>query len=307
MSRRILSLFAATSALVAVSAEAAPTGKVEVWQRKAGAGVSARKDLRAFDLDALPPVEVRRPDLQYGGWFSYRGVPLQTLLDQYAPPPEVDLALLRFANGMQVPYAFRDPQLAKRLDVFVARAMRPAPGQPFSAGRFPSISRARNGFVDVRPITFGANKIVVREASHPAVPAEAQAVLSPWLHVDSLTGIELVSSKAYYAQFDVDPDPAVHGGYQLFTQSCQFCHGARGVGAAFGWDFVQPVPLYSYRGKNNLLSREVQAPRRVGEGAPDAGPQPHERAGRDGGVALAAGDRDAPHARLCALASFAWP
>jgi mono/diheme cytochrome c family protein len=251
MSKRLFSFFVLTSVLVASSAQAASDGGIDVWQRKAGAG--GRRDLRSFDLDRLPPVEVRRPDLQYGGWFSYRGVPLQSLIDQYGAPPDVDLALLHFANGMQVPYAFRDAPMAKRLDAFVARSMRPAPGLPFATARFPSIGRARQGFVDVRPITFGANKLVVGEAAHPAVPVAAQAVLSPWLHVDSLTGIELVSSKAYYAQFDVDPDPAVHGGFQLFTQSCQFCHGARGVGAAFGWDFVQPVPLYSYRGKRNLF------------------------------------------------------
>jgi mono/diheme cytochrome c family protein len=131
--------------------------------------------------------------------------------------------------------------------------MRSSPGRPFATGRFPGISRPRNGFVDVRPIAFSGNKLVVREVSHPAVPAEAQTVLAPFMHVDSLTGIELVSSKAYYAQFDVDPDPAVHAGYQLFTQSCQFCHGARGVGAAFGWDFVEPVAIYTYRGERSLF------------------------------------------------------
>ena len=177
---------------------------------------------------------------------------LQSLIDRYAPPPEADLALLHFANGMQIPYAFRDPTLVKRTDAFVARAMRTAPGQAF-ASHFPSISRPREGFVDVRPITFGANKLVVSDVGHPAVPADVQTTFSPWMHVDSLTGIELVSSKAYYAQFDVDPSADVHSGYRLFTETCQFCHGARGVGAAFGWDFVSPVPIYTYRGKENLF------------------------------------------------------
>lgn len=238
---------------VASAASAAGDGTIEVWQRKAGKGAAGRLDAKTFDLDALPLVELRRSDAQYAGAFAYRGVPLQALIDQYAPPASVDLALLHFANGMQVPYAFRDADVVKRTDAFVARAMKPATGTAFVKARFPEIGRARPGFVDVRPITFGGNKVVVRETAHPAVPAEAQAILSPWMHVDTLTGIELVSSRAYYAQFDVDPDPAVRDGYRLFTQSCQFCHGARGVGAAFGWDFVEPVAVYNYRGGRNLF------------------------------------------------------
>jgi len=242
-------------ALLASSGELAakPNAQIDVWQRKGAPGVAARKDVKAVDLDALPAIEIRRPDIQYGGWFSYRGVPLQTVIDRYGAPPEADLALLHFANGMQVPYAFRDAALVKQLDVFVARGLREAPGAPFTTGTFPSISRPREGFVDVRPITFGANKVVVSGRVHPAVPKEAEPTFSPWTHVDSLTGIELVSSKAYYAQFDVDASADVRAGLRIFTETCQFCHGARGVGAAFGWDFVEPVPVYSYHSTKNLF------------------------------------------------------
>jgi mono/diheme cytochrome c family protein len=252
-SAKVASLAVALMLIPALTAAAVPDGKVDVWQRKPSSGAAARKDARTFDLDALPIVESRRPDIQYAGWFTYRGVPLQALIDAYKPPPSADLALLHFANGMQVPYAFRDAALVKRMDPFVARAMKPALALPFVTGKFPGISRARAGFVDVRPITFGGNKLVVRDGAHPAVPAEARSVLSPFMHVDSLTGIEFVSAKAYYAQFDVDPDPKIHAGFELYTQSCQFCHGARGVGAAFGWDFVEPVAMYSYRGERNLF------------------------------------------------------
>jgi hypothetical protein len=34
---------------------------------------------------------------------------------------------------------------------------------------------------------------------------------------------------------------------------CQFCHGARSVGAAFGWDFVEPIPLHAYRSPETLF------------------------------------------------------
>jgi len=239
--------------LPSLGADAEPSAKIDVWQRQGPSRAGGRKETRSIDLDAVPHVETRRLDLQYGGWFSYRGVSLQSLLDSYGVPPGADLALLHFANGMQVPYPFRDAALVKQLNVFVARAIGSAPGLPFATGKFPSISRAREGFVDVRPIAFGANKLVVGDRTHPAVPKEAQATFSPWMYVDSLTGIELVSAKAYYAQFDVDATPDVRAGYRLFTESCQFCHGARGVGAAFGWDFVEPVPVYTYRGKKNLF------------------------------------------------------
>jgi mono/diheme cytochrome c family protein len=254
--RILRSLVAASILLAAARALAEPGLPVEVWLRKPAAKgdpTATRKDVKSIDLDALPLAEARRADLQYGGWFTYRGVKLQTLIDRAGAPPDVDLALLHFGNGMQVPYAFRDAELARRLDLFVARQMQPAPGAPFATGRFPPISRAREGFVDVRPITFGGNKLVVAERAHPAVPADVQATFSPWLYVDSLTGIELVSSKAYYAQLDVSANPAERAGFQLYTQSCQFCHAARHVGASFGWDFVEPVALYTYRGKANLF------------------------------------------------------
>jgi mono/diheme cytochrome c family protein len=237
-------------------AESAPS-TIEVWTRASRPGTegrpSGRDRLQRIDLDTLPLKEVTHVDVQYAGAFPYRGIPLGDVIRAYGPSPGVDLALLHFANGMQIPFAFRDETQAKRLDPFLARGIRLGPGQPLKIGWFPNISQARQGYVDVRPITFSGNKLVVRDRAHPAVPAAAQEVLSPWLHADSLTGIELCSAKAYYAQFDIDPDPGVRAGYQLFLQSCQFCHGARGTGAAFGWDFVEPTPVFSYRGEKNLF------------------------------------------------------
>jgi mono/diheme cytochrome c family protein len=256
---RVILALAAALALVSEASLAAPAapaaGTIEIWQRApgVGAGGGARVDVRVVELDKLPLLEVRRPDIQYGGIFGFRGVRLVTLLERYDAPASVDLVLLHFANGMQVPLAFRDSALVERLDPLVARQIRLSPGEPFVTGQFPPIDRARAGFVDVRPIQFGANKLVVGRSEHPAVPPTNQDLFSPWKHVDSLTGIELVSAKAYYAQLDVDPDPKVRAGFQLFQQSCQFCHGARKVGAAFGWDFVEPTPIYSYRGGKNLF------------------------------------------------------
>ena len=213
--------------------------------------VAGRDRLQVVNIDSLPLIEAKRIDVQYHGAFTYRGVDLETLIARYAPPATADLALLHFANGMQVPVAIRDADAMRRLSPFLARAMRLGPRAPLRLGRFPNISRPRSGFADVRPIIFAGNKLVVADDGHPDVPPEARSALSPWQQADSLTGIEFVSRGAYYAQFDVDPE--AKAGHRLFTQSCQFCHGVRRVGAAFGWDFVEPSAIYEHRGQRTLF------------------------------------------------------
>jgi mono/diheme cytochrome c family protein len=89
--------------------------------------------------------------------------------------------------------------------------------------------------------------MVVAELWHPAVSDKARGRFSPWSQVDSLVAVEFVQAAPYYRQFAVDPTPAVSAGLTVFEGSCQFCHGARRVGAKFGWDFVEPTPLYAYR------------------------------------------------------------
>ena len=234
---------------------------IEVWVRKplpSSAGQSAGKDagrdrLQELNLDSLPLVEVKQVDVQYHGSFVFKGIGLDALIARYSPPPDVDLALLHFANGMQVPLAFRDAETVKRLSPFLARGVQLGPGSPMRIARFPNVSRPRSGFVDVRPIAFTGNKLVIADSGHPDVPPAAREALSPWAQTDTLTGIEFVSRVAYYAQFDVDPDPAAKAGHKLFTQSCTFCHGVRGIGASFGWDFVEPTPIYDYRNRRSLF------------------------------------------------------
>ena len=249
----------AQAAKTAPAWAAAPDGSaIEIWVRKpvaapTGGDASGRERLEVLKLDGLPLIESKRVDIQYHGAFTYRGMEIRALIDRYRAPENVDLALLHFANGMQIPLALRGDDLAMPAASapFLARAMQMRPGGPMRVGQFPKISRPRSGFVDVRPITFTGNKVVVAGDGHPDVPTAAQGVLIPWQQVDSLIGIELVSRAAYYAQFDVDPTAKT--GHKLFTQSCQFCHGVRKVGAAFGWDFVEPTPIYDYRGERNLF------------------------------------------------------
>jgi mono/diheme cytochrome c family protein len=253
----VVVMFAGTWLAAPPRARAAPEhgATIEIWIRKPAppTPASARDRAQVVSLDALPLVEAKRVDVQYHGAFVYRGIPLEDVLTRYAPPPNADLALLHFANGMQVPLAFRDAEVMKRTAPFLARGMQLGPGSPMRIARFPNVSRPRSGFVDVRPITFTGNKLVIAAPAHPDVPAAAREALSPWAQTDTLTGIELVSRAAYYAQFDVDPDPAAKTGHKLYTESCTFCHGVRGTGASFGWDFVEPTPIYEYRRARNLF------------------------------------------------------
>jgi mono/diheme cytochrome c family protein len=229
---------------------------IDIWVRRPGAAdpATARDRARQISLDQIALHDVQRVDVQYHGAFTYRGVELAALIDGFGPPASADLALLHFANGMQIPFVFRDTELVQRLAPFVARGMRLGPDRPMQIGRFPKVSRAAASVRDPRPIVFYGNKLVVADTGHPDVPPAHRAVLSPWALADTLVGIEFVSRAAYYAQFDVDQDPQVKEGERLYTQSCQFCHGVRQTGAAFGWDFVDPTPIADYRqGRNFFL------------------------------------------------------
>jgi mono/diheme cytochrome c family protein len=227
---------------------------IEVWVRGPGAqkgDQSPRGRSMTVSLDELSLVDRARFDVQYAQRRTYRGVALQAVLDRFGPDPQQDLAILHFANGMAVALPFRDRGTMSRLDPFVARGISGRGGAPSRLGVFPSIAR-KDARADARPIRFLGNKIVVGERWHPEVAARALSTFSPWTHTDTLVGIELVESVPYYRQFDVGDSEQAADGFRLYRQSCQFCHGARKVGAKMGWDFVEPAPIYDYRKQMNL-------------------------------------------------------
>ncbi|MGZ3443350.1 MAG: c-type cytochrome [Polyangia bacterium] len=237
-------------------AQAPQGGQLEIWTRAAGqyAGeaVPARIRVVPVALDRVAVHEVTRADAQYDkASRTYRVVDVDELLRSYGPPANCDVALLHFANGMSIPLPFRDRAAMERLRPAVARAVK-LDGK-WSA-RFP-VTAKKDTEVDARPIQFEGNKLVVADSWHPDVAAAAAGSFSPWLQADSLTGIELVAGNEYLAQLDVDP--AAQRGFTLYRQSCQFCHGARNVGAAFGWDFVDPLPIYQYRKTSRSLYYHV--------------------------------------------------
>lgn len=257
-----------------VSAATPTRGRtIEVWIRKAesagsagsgGAGATPPRS-RRVDLDSLPSTRATRLDAQYGDVRQYRGVSLLEILKRFAPPSDLDLAILHFANGMAIPLPFRDPVVMKRLDPFVARAIRGQGRASSWSSAFPAITK-RDLPADRRPIQFSGNKVVVAEQWHPEISAAAQGAFSPWMNADSLTGIELCEARPYYAQFEVAGNEAVRRGLALFRANCQFCHGARQVGASFGWDFVESAPIFSYQeSPGHLYHNVAYKPRNAGE------------------------------------------
>jgi mono/diheme cytochrome c family protein len=219
------------------------------------------------DLDRVARKEVQRYDAQYDRVARYRGIPLGALIDRVARAeardPATDLAILHFANGMAIPFAFRDRTAEARLEPFVARGHRAGPQRPFTDA-FPSLGKG--GAPDPRPVQFSGNKLVVADRWHPEVAPTTEESFSPWTRADTLVGVELVAGGAYYAQFDVGGDPPVQRGLALYRANCQFCHGARGVGAAFGWDFVDAPSIYGTRDSAaNLYHHIAYRPRNATE------------------------------------------
>ncbi|MBX7097721.1 MAG: hypothetical protein K1X89_08415 [Myxococcaceae bacterium] len=243
MSPRVL------AATLALSASLAHASSIAVWTHGTGPALPAKALL---DLETLPSEVKELADPQYDGerrW--YRGVALQAVLERTPPGPGVDLALLHFQNGMVIPVPFQDPAVLKKLGVFVALAT--SYGAPDSGfvDTFEPAAKPGAQKTDRRPLRFDGNKLVVSSAWHPMVTAKASATFNPWRFADSLVAIEYVDEAAWYGQFEVSQ--ATRAGAASFRGRCQFCHGARKVGAGYGWDFVEPYPLYKHRQSGSLL------------------------------------------------------
>ena len=255
---------AAGSRAVAASPKAAAAPSVvEIWVRGAGPTTgdqAPRARTQRLDLDTLALADAKKFDAQYGGPRAVRGVTLASVIAGFAPDASLDLAILHFANGMAVPVPFRDVAVMKRLDPFIARGMETHAGGPVRAGFFPAIRR-KASTEDPRPIVFTGNKVVVPALWHPSIANTAQPTFSPWRHVDSLTDIELVASAPYYRQFDGGGGEFALNGKVVFQQSCQFCHGVHKVGAKFGWDFVEPTPIWTlHKPPKNLFLHVAYKP-----------------------------------------------
>lgn len=216
--------------VLSLALTAVPADAVRVWIRGPDGPAVRAEDV---GVRALPVGRHTLFDVQYGKKMTYASVPLTKLIEKVRPERE-DLALLHFSNGMLIPVPI--DEAAK---VHVASSII-EDGK--SRASFPPIRRTSD---DPRPIEFERNKVVVQDAALVMADREAGAGFSPWRFVDSLIGVELVRSKKYYERLR---GPArVAAGFAVYQRACQFCHGVRGVGAHFGWDFVDPVPIHTYR------------------------------------------------------------
>jgi mono/diheme cytochrome c family protein len=243
----ILFLFAG-----AALAADAPSSHLDVWQRQPGdhtGGFAARGTVARVSLAALPLVEAERFDLQYDARRVVRGLSLGALLKTLLPPKGADAALLHFANGMLVPVPVEGTP-----DVFVAVAWKDGSG---FTSRFPDVPKKGHEEADVRPITFGANKLVAAGHAVPGAPA-LPGDFTPWRHVDSLVGVEFVRLGPYLAQYRVTDAPPVAAGLEQFRRACIYCHGARRAGAMAGWDFVDPMPAHLLHPSENKLLFHVR-------------------------------------------------
>ncbi len=225
---------------------------VEVWQRQPGdhtGGFADRGPVATVRLADLPLVETERADLQADAQRTVRGLPLDALLKALHPPRGADAAVLHFANGMLVPVP-----VAGTADVFVATAWKDGSGFTTT---FPPVAKKGQDEVDVRPLVFGANKVV---ATSPAVPGapDLPGDFTPWRHVDTLVGVEFVQLGAYLAQYRVSDAPEVVAGLAQFRRACIYCHSARRAGAKAGWDFVDPMPAHLLHPSQNKLLFHVR-------------------------------------------------
>lgn len=255
MSTRTLTRRLSLLSLLTFSALAKATEiNIELWTRQQGSHTGAargREQRKVIDVSTFEAVDAELDDAQLGAKRRYRAIKLESLLNQAAPDAKLDTAILHFRNGMAVPIPFRDAQAMARLNLSLALAVE-VDGTMSTA--FPPLRKEGAETRDKRPIFFDGNKIVAPTLWHPLVGDKAIQAFSPWKHVDRLEGIEFVNWAAYTKQFTFGRTPDVARGQDLFLARCAFCHGVRKVGADFGWDFVEPVAVSTYRSAPALLT-----------------------------------------------------
>lgn len=244
---RLLSLF-----LLVPAVATAAGASLEVWTRRAGSHVGwsrGREALKVIDLGKLKQDERELYDAQLREKRKYRGVALKAIIDAAPAPADHDLALLQFRNGMVVPLPLRDDAAWTKLDAFVATEVQETDGagKPYFTADFPPLRKRGAESRDRRPIFFEGNKVVVRTLWHPLTALEGEDVFSPWAHVDRLEGIEYAKADAYWKQFSFGDTPELKKGLAVFQSRCGFCHGLMKVGATFGWDYLDPIPISTLR------------------------------------------------------------
>jgi mono/diheme cytochrome c family protein len=232
--------------VVALGLAAAPPAAFELARRAAPAH-SKQVDWTQLRKDV---VQETRFDVQLGRVIVVRGISLDALLARGPARADEDTALLHFANGMMVPVPL-DAKGKAEIDVFIAHERQREQDGAFVSSFLPVIHQ-RSSWMEQRAIVFSDNKVVVSQGDHPSLPTTTTK-FSPWSHVDSLRRVELVRAADVHKALDVSPEKDIRRGLAVFEQRCQYCHGVNGKGASFGWDFVAPIPLSTWRDAESLL------------------------------------------------------
>lgn len=232
--------------------------EIEMWTRQPGQYHQAKKpkqNYKKVNISHLTQEALERKDIQYSAVKKYQGIFLRTLINAYNPnPSEVDTVLMHFKNGMVVP--IRIDEMPKAPAILIALKI-------FDKGRwssrFPDSIRLLGKVKDNRPLQFRGNKVVISEQWAVKSDFKGKKLFTPWKHVDSLIGLEFVSSEAYYRQFRQDSSKDSFQGFLVYLQRCQFCHGAGGVGASYGPDFLNSPSLFQRYNVDDLFKHVKDA------------------------------------------------
>ena len=246
-------------------AEATPPSKeILTWVRAEGLHSDGRlvkpKFQTKLSTEGVKKTIKKTTDVQYKKTIEISALTLKELIShakRNIPAKHFsseNLALLHFANNMIVPIPLDDSNATNGLWFAEKIKMK----NRWSSA-FPDVSKPHDKLRDPRPIQFAANKIVSSNLAYPYAPKKinktSKETFSPWQHVSSLTGIEFVNEAAYYLQFRSAKNLDQGAGLEVFQQRCQFCHGIRQVGAKFGWDYLDPLPIYELKHPQHVFHK----------------------------------------------------
>lgn len=231
---------------------------LELWSRGPGDYVSGnpkRIGLTTVAITDQKTLVKELFDFQYDKDMIYKGVSLSGIISRYTPQKHDDTVILHFSNRMIFPMKLSD---RLKESILIATAYKKTPTSKNWSFDFPNLEKKDTirYYQDPNPTVFEGNKMAVplkkKSVYFKNKTGELVKRFSPWLHTASLIGVEFVNGEAYDRQFEVSQKPVVMNGLGVFKARCQYCHGVRGVGASFGWDFVEPIKISEKRGKKDL-------------------------------------------------------
>lgn len=224
--------------------------KIEVWTRSPGQHAFNENPERskAISLSIDQIVKAKLFDVQYQKENEYQGNFLHEIVEKYQPASPSDTIILHFDNKMIIPLPLSIVQ-SGAFEIFVASGIKERSN--FSKD-FPKIVKPSDRLRDPRPLVFSGNKLVVSKAWHPGFSKLIPKGFVPWILAGTLVGIEWIDSAAYRAQFSFGSTSEIAHGLDVYMERCVFCHAVRQVGGRYGWDFVDPLPIYTKRTQATL-------------------------------------------------------